>query len=209
MVSGRLAWDGTGCVKCRLLHEMAKFGMHLFAKFSPRELFEVEHVEVEDGLIRAAKLPRSRLFAWHNPKQTRDIIVFIGEAQPPSGKYTFCHRLIEYAQQLGVERVFTFAAMATDMHPDQPSRVFGAATNEESLEELRFLEVKLLKQGYVSGLNGVLLGAAAEVGVNGTCLLGEMPHIFAHISDLNAAERYCSQRFECHWRGGNSRLRPI
>ena len=35
-----------------------------------------------------------------------------GEAQPPLGKYTFCRRLIEFARGLGVERVFTFAAMA-------------------------------------------------------------------------------------------------
>jgi hypothetical protein len=160
---------------------MAKFGMHLLAEFSPRELFEVEHVEVEHGLIRASRLPRSRLFVWHDPKQTRDVVVFIGEAQPPAGKYAFCHRLIEYARQLGVERVFTFAAMATNMHPDQPSRVFGAVTNEENLDELKHLEVEPLEQGHISGLNGVLLGAAAEAGVSGTCLLGEMPHFFAQL----------------------------
>ncbi|MBI2481228.1 MAG: PAC2 family protein [Planctomycetia bacterium] len=118
---------------------------------------------------------------WHDPKQTRDIVVFIGEAQPPAGKYAFCHRLIEFAQQLGVERVFTFAAMATNMHPDQPSRVFGAVTNEENLEELKRLEVEPLERGHISGLNGVLLGAATEAGLSGTCLLGEMPHIFAQL----------------------------
>jgi hypothetical protein len=30
---------------------------------------------------------------------------------------------------LGVERVFTFAAMATQMHPAHESRVFGVATD--------------------------------------------------------------------------------
>ena len=175
-------WPGMGQVALSAgYYMMAKFGMHLLAEFSPRELFEVEHVEVENGLIRAGHLPRSRLFVWHDPKQKHDIVVFIGEAQPPAGKYAFCHRLIEYAQGLGVERVFTFAAMATNMHPDQPSRVFGAVTNEESLEELRRLEVELLQQGRISGLNGVLLGAAAEAGVSGTCLLGEMPHFFAQL----------------------------
>jgi proteasome assembly chaperone (PAC2) family protein len=160
---------------------MAKFGMHLLAEFSPRELFEVEHVEVENGVIRAGRMPRSRLFVWQDPKRKHDIVVFIGEAQPPSGKLVFCHRLIEFAQGLGVERVFTFAAMATNMHPEQPSRVFGAVTSEKNLEELRRLEVELLEQGHISGLNGVLLGAAAEAGVSGTCLLGEMPHFFAQL----------------------------
>lgn len=175
-------WPGMGQVALSAgYYMMAKFGMHLLAEFSPRELFEVEHVEVKDGLIRAGQLPRSRLFIWHDPKQQRDIVVFIGEAQPPTGKYAFCHRLIEYVQQLGVKRVFTFAAMATNMHPDQPSRVFGAATKPENLAELKRLEVDLLEQGYISGLNGILLGAAAEAGFSGTCLLGEMPHFFTQL----------------------------
>jgi proteasome assembly chaperone (PAC2) family protein len=75
--------------------------------------------------------------------------------------------------------VFTFAAMATRMHPQDRSRVFGAATDAESLEELRRLELNIVEDGQISGLNGVLLGAAAEAGLRGSCLLGEMPHIFA------------------------------
>jgi hypothetical protein len=33
----------------------------------------------------------------------------------------------------------------------------------------------------IGGLNGVLLGAAAEGGIRGTCLLGEMPHTLAQL----------------------------
>ncbi len=105
--------------------------------------------------------------------------MFIGEAQPPVGKYAFCHKLIEYAQQMGVERVFTFAAMATQMHPEHESRVFAAATDQQTLDELKQLELELLESGNISGLNGVLLGVAAEAGLRGACLLGEMPHIFS------------------------------
>ena len=133
------------------------------------------------ALIRTGGLPRSRLFVWRDPQENHDIVVFIGEAQPPSGKYAFCRQLIEFAQELGVERVFTFAAMATQMHPEHDSRVFGAATNEESLAELKRLEMELLEDGHIGGLNGILLGAAAEMGLGGACLLGEMPHIFAQL----------------------------
>ncbi len=175
-------WPGMGQVALSAgYYMMAKFGMHLLAEFSPRELFEVDHVEVKNGVIRTGRLPQSRLFVWRDPKEQRDIVVFIGEAQPPSGKYAFCHRLIDFAKELGVERVFTFAAMATHMQPDQPSRVFGAVTESDSIDELKRLEVETLEEGNISGLNGVLLGAAAEAGVSGTCLLGEMPHIFAQL----------------------------
>ncbi len=175
-------WPGMGNVALSAgYYLMAKLGMSLLADFSSPELFDVEHVEVKGGLIRAGALPRSRFFVWRDPSQRHDIVLFIGEAQPPLGKYAFCHKLIEYVQGLGVERMFTFAAMATQMHPEHDSRVFAAATDRESLEELCRLELELLEDGQIGGLNGVLLGAAAEAGLRGACLLGEMPHIFAQL----------------------------
>jgi proteasome assembly chaperone (PAC2) family protein len=160
---------------------MAKLGMHVLAEFSPLGLFEVEHAEVKGGLIRTGRLPRSRFFVWRDPAGKQDIVVFIGEAQPPAGKYAFCHRLIEFAKELGVERVFTFAAMATQMRPEQPSRVFAAATDKVSLEQLKRLDVEVLEDGNIGGLNGVLLGVAAEQGLHGYSLLGEMPHLFVQL----------------------------
>jgi DNA-binding MarR family transcriptional regulator len=71
--------------------------------------------------------------------------------------------------------------MATQMHPGDRSRVFAAATDGESLEGLKRLELTVLEEGHIGGLNGVLLGAAAEAGLPGACLLGEMPHVFAQI----------------------------
>ena len=175
-------WPGMGHVALAGgYYLMSKLGMTSLAELSARELFDVEHVVVKGGLIQAGRMPRNRFFGWRSPNQGRDIVLFIGEAQPPLGKYAFCHRLIDYARELGVERMFTFAAMATQMHPERDSRVFAAATDEETLAELRRLELTVLDDGQIGGLNGVLLGAAAEAGLRGACLLGEMPHIFTQV----------------------------
>jgi proteasome assembly chaperone (PAC2) family protein len=181
-------WPGMGHVAISAgYYLMAKLGMHMVAEFQGEELFDVDHVEVKGGLIRTGRLPRSRFFAWIDPKGRHDLLVFIGEAQPPRGKLPFCSRLIDFAKDLGVERVFTFASMATQMHPSHDSRVFGAATDQASLDELTQLELTPLEDGHISGLNGVLLGVAAEAGLPGTCLLGEMPHIFAQLPFPKAA----------------------
>lgn len=173
-------WPGMGNVAVTAgYYLMAKLEMHQLAEFSPRELFDLDHIEVKGGLISAGRQPRSRLFVWTDPRQNNDLVVFIGEAQPPAGKYAFCHKLIDFALELGVEKVFSFAAMATEMHPVHEARVFGAATDRETLEELRRLELDILEDGSISGLNGVLLGVAAEKELPGACLLGEMPHIFS------------------------------
>lgn len=175
-------WPGMGHVAVNAgFYLAAKLHMNVFAEFSPRDLFDVEHVEVDNGIIRPAGLPRSRLFLWKDPHEKRDLILFIGEAQPPLGKRAFCRNLIELAKKLKIERVFTFAAMATQMHPEHPSNVFVAGTNQMTLDEVALLDVKILREGTIGGLNGVLLGEAADADLHGACLLGEMPHIFAQV----------------------------
>ncbi|MCU0708465.1 MAG: PAC2 family protein, partial [Pirellula sp.] len=89
-------WPGMGHVAISAgYYLLAKLGMHLFAEIESHELFDVEHVEVKGGLIKTGRLPRNRLFVRKDPLDKQDIIVFLGEAQPPSGKYSFCRRLLE------------------------------------------------------------------------------------------------------------------
>jgi proteasome assembly chaperone (PAC2) family protein len=175
-------WPGMGQVAFNAgVYLLAKLDMNLIAEFEASDLFDVDHVAVNEGIIQMGRRPRNRLFIWMDPKEKHDLVVFLGEAQPPLGKYTFCRQLIAHARQLGLERGFTFAAMTTQMHPEHPSRVFGEATDEESLAELKRLELQILEGGHIVGLNGILLGAAAEDDLRGTCLLGEMPHIFSQL----------------------------
>ncbi len=130
-------WPGMGGVALNAgYYLLAKLDMHVIAEYEARDLFDVDQVEVKQGIIQPGRLPRNRFFVWTDPQKKHDLVVFLGEAQPPIGKYLFCRKLMEYAKELGIERVYTFAAMATQMHPKNRARVFGAATDQESLEEL-------------------------------------------------------------------------
>lgn len=173
-------WPGMGSVaQTAGYYLMSKLGMRQLGDISDDDLFDVDQIEVRDGLVHATDRPQNRLFVCSEPDASHDIVLFVGEAQPPDRKYAFCRKLIRTAQSLGVERVFTFAAMATQMHPQHQPRVFGAATSSEGLTELHQLEVKNLESGTIGGLNGVLLAAAMEADLPGACLLGEIPHLFA------------------------------
>lgn len=175
-------WPGMGHVAISGgYYLMSKLNMHWFAELSALELFDIDFIEVKDGVIQASRMPRNRFFVWKDPQERRDIVVFIGEAQPPLGKAMFCHRLIEFARQIGVRRVYTFAAMATQMNPDVAARVFCAATTASLLKDIGGHGPVTLDEGRISGLNGILLAAAREAGLEGACLLGEMPHIFAQM----------------------------
>jgi proteasome assembly chaperone (PAC2) family protein len=174
-------WPGMGNVALNAgVYLMAKLDMKTIGELDTGELFDVDYVEVKSGIVQPGRRPRNQLFFWNDPHHKHDLVVFLGETQPPVGKFHFCRQLLAYAQELGVERLFTFAAMATQMHPEQRSRVFAAATDEEMLTQLHRLELETLEDGNIGGLNGVLLGVA-QGSLRGACLLGEMPHIFSQL----------------------------
>ncbi len=166
---------------------MAKLKAEQTAEFAAPDLFDVEQIGVKRGLILPIRLPKSRLFLWRDPQQRRDLLIFLGEAQPPLGKLRFCSALIDHAVKLGVERVITFAAMATDRGPSEATQVYAAATDRSLLDQLGEFEIESLEDGQIGGLNGVLLGAANAAGISAACLLGEMPHVFAQFPYAGAS----------------------
>ena len=183
-------WPGMG-------HVAASAGSYLIDQLQPepagmipeRQFFSVDHVDVRNGIARTGPLPRSLFFVWRDPRKRRDLVFFVGEAQPPAERgYALCHKVVDFAEQHGVRRILTFAAMGTQIHPAAEPRVFGAVTVPGLLDELRHAGVTPLQAGKVGGLNGALLGAAAERGIDAICLLGEMPFFAASVANPRASQ---------------------
>jgi proteasome assembly chaperone (PAC2) family protein len=176
------AWPGMGHVAVTACYYLiAKLEMEFRAEYLANDLFDVDHVVIKSGLAQPFRYPKNQFFVWRNPNGGSDLLVFIGEAQPPQGQYNFCRKLIDYVQSEGVSKIFTFASMATAIQLEDDSRVIGAATDPETLHHLIDNDIGLLNNGSISGMNGILLGVAAERKLPGGCLLGEMPNIFANV----------------------------
>ncbi|MBX3466353.1 MAG: PAC2 family protein [Planctomycetes bacterium] len=182
------AWPGMGGVALLAgTYLLEKLGALPVAQVLPDAYFDVQQVKVKDGLVLPAELPRSTLYAWKDPAGRRDLVIFTSDAQPGGQGYAFCEELLGTAQELGVRRIVTFAAMATPSHPLSAPRVFGVATHASVREELRGLRVELLTEGEISGLNGVLLAAGAARGIPGACLLGEFPYFASTVPNPKPA----------------------
>ena len=170
------AWPGMGNVALTACYYLiSSLEMEFRAEYATGDLFDVDHVAVEGGLAQPFRYPKNQFFVWRNPDGGSDLLIFIGEAQPPQGRYNFCRKLIDYAQSEGVTKIFTFAAMASAIELNEDSRVIGVASESEALHELISAEIGVLQAGNISGMNGILLGVAAERKISGGCLLGEMP----------------------------------
>jgi uncharacterized protein len=124
----------------------------------------------EDGT--AAPLKAELFFA--KMKNGPDLFVFTADAQPMTseGEYELSDAVVSFAKKCGVKTVYTLAAYITGAFSNTP-KVFGAATSKRMLDKMAENGVTLMKDGGISGMNGLLIGVAALRGIEGACLLGE------------------------------------
>jgi proteasome assembly chaperone (PAC2) family protein len=180
------AWSGMGNVAFGVAKYLRdKLGAEVFGEIRLAESFRFSGVSVkDDGTVESPMLaipPSNRFYCWKNRRSGHDIILFIGEAQPSGMEYELAHRVIEVGEKFKVKRIYTAAAFALSIQISQESKVHCVATNVELLGDLKRFDLELMTGGSISGLNGFLLGIAKEKGIEGVCLLGEMPNYLTHI----------------------------
>jgi len=150
---------------------------HLVSSFKMKEVAEYTsssfppQVSVkEDGTVDP---PRGEMY-YAAAKGGKGIFVFTADAQPTTseGEYELSDAVVKFAKKCGVKRVYTLAAYITGSFSNSP-KVYGAATSKELTESLSDRGVTMMKDGGISGMNGILIGMAALRGLDGACLLGE------------------------------------
>jgi predicted ATP-grasp superfamily ATP-dependent carboligase len=181
-------WPGMGSVALLAGHYLAQaLGAREVGELAAGEFFDITNVKVKEGVLQQPRAPRNAFWSYRNPGAGPDLLVFLGEAQPVTRGWAFCQELMAEAQRHGVRRVVTFAAMAMPMTPGTPSRVFAVATGRSVLAELPADATTRLQDGEIGGLNGVLLAAAAERGIDGLCLLGSFPFLAPGVPNPSAS----------------------
>jgi hypothetical protein len=150
---------------------------HLVSAFKLRKVAEYTsstfppQVSVkEDG---TADPPRGELF-YAAVKRGRGLFVFTADAQPTTseGEYELSDAVVKFAKRCGVKQVYTLAAYITGSFSKSP-KVYGSGTSKGMVGMLGDNGVVLMKDGGISGMNGLLIGVAAIRGLEGACLLGE------------------------------------
>lgn len=184
------AWPGVGNVALiAVTYLKDKLKAKPLGELDPQGFFDLGGVFIKDNLIEMPEFPHSAFYYWKRKKNAKgnDLLIFLSEAQPTIGAYEYVSKVLDIAQSLGVNRVYTVAAAVTEHHPDEP-RVLGAATTPKLLEELKQYKVVLSGDFYVAGLNGLLVGAAKERGLEGICLLGETVRYAAKLANPRSSQ---------------------
>jgi proteasome assembly chaperone (PAC2) family protein len=115
------------------------------------------------------------------------LVIFIGEEQPGVKGYELVNCVLDVAQRFKVARVYSCAAAVTRIHHSEEMKVWGAATTSKLVDELSKRDVILRGNLRIAGLNGLILGTAKERGMEGICLLGEVPAYATQIANPRAS----------------------
>ena len=169
------AWPGMGgvaIIEAKYLTE--RLDAQEFGSIEPDEFFDLGGVLIEDSVVKDIGIPEGK-FYFYESGEGNDLIIFMSEAQPNIKGYGLANLVIDMAQKFEAKRLYTFAAAPTHIYHTSRPKVLAAATNPKLVKELEKYDVKPLKEGSISGLNGLLLGVAKQRDIDGICLLGEIP----------------------------------
>ena len=182
------SWPGVSNVSLNVAtYIQKKLEFKRLAVVNAVEFFDPIGVAVRGGVIEAPEFPSSEFYYWKNTQGVHDIIIFVGEDQPPSKIYPMANLVLDVAEKYSAARVYTCAAALTRMHHSENPRVWGAATTPEIAAEIKKYNLAQGGTLQIAGLNGLLLGIAKERGIEGVCLLGEVPHYASRIPNPMAA----------------------
>ena len=198
-------WPGMGEVAVRaglFLKEALAF--QEFAEVSDSGFFPPQGIVSEKGVVGLPRIDEGTFYYRKDPRKKRDVVLFIAEAQPPMDRaFEFAWAVLDFIAKLKPGAICTFASLPQPIDYAKESAVWGVASDEAMVEEFKALGVGVMQDGQVSGLNGLLIGTAAERGMRGMCLLAEIPFYTVQIENpkatkavLKVVEKYLGETFD-------------
>ncbi|MDY6862031.1 MAG: PAC2 family protein [Thermodesulfobacteriota bacterium] len=161
-----------------------------FGEIEPWDFFYPRKISFKAGVLEDLEFPGNRFYFKKTPN--KDLIFFIGEEQPADigekyakggEAYKMANLVLDVGQKFGCKRIFTSGAAVASIHHTMKPKVWAVPNKKELIDEVKMYENIVLMsevegrsgQGSISGLNGLLLGVAKKRGLEGICIMGEIP----------------------------------
>lgn len=170
MIAG---WPGMGSVASGVVDYLRrKLRTIKFAEVSMDPMSGLDSVVIDKGLAKLPHPPQNIFYYSKNP----EIIIFEGESQLPGpAGISLLNKVLDVAAVSKVKTIYTGAAFPMPSSHKDISQVYGASNKKSLLYIFSKYGINLMDSGHISGLNGLLLGFAAERGIDAISLLATMP----------------------------------
>lgn len=174
------AWPGMGNVGLITVDYLRnKLNAQVFAEIDMSPFFIPDSIIVKDGIAQFPDIPTAIFYYTNDP----DLIIFESNAQI-AGKegILIIKTILDIIMQYPVRRIFTFAAFAQPMSYQEHSQVLITCNSPSFLNEIHQHGLVPMPDGYIAGLNGLLLGVAASRQIESACFLGTIPSYAINLS---------------------------
>jgi uncharacterized protein len=174
------AWPGMGNVGLMAVDYMRrKGGGKVFAEIDMSPFFIPDSIIVKEGVAQLPEIPTSIFYYTRNP----DVIFFESNAQIAGREgIAIIKTILDIAVQFKVSRILTSAAFAEPMSFQTTSKVLGAFNASSMMNVINSYGIIPMPDGYIAGLNGLMLGIAASRKIEAACLLGTIPSYATNLS---------------------------
>ncbi len=187
-----VGWPGIGNIGILAVNALKDIlKAEAFGEIESWDFFYPRKVIIEEGVLKELEFPTNKFYYARTHKE--DLIIFIGEEQPASGgklyasgekAYEMANLVVDLGLQFRCQRIYTSGACVSPIHHQMKPRVCAVVTSEALKGEaicasntvlMSQLEGRGEGEGIITGLNGLLLGVAKKRGLDGICLMGEIP----------------------------------
>jgi proteasome assembly chaperone (PAC2) family protein len=187
-----VGWPGIGNIGMMAVNSLKDIlRAEEFGEIESWDFFYPRKVFIRNGLLKELEFPSNKFYYARTEK--KDLIFFIGEEQPMVGgrmygsgekAYEMANRVIDVGLRFGCQRVYTSGACVSPIHHQMRSRVCVVVSSEGLKAQVKGypntvfmsdLGERSEGEGVITGLNGLLLGVAKKRGLEGICLMGEIP----------------------------------
>jgi proteasome assembly chaperone (PAC2) family protein len=192
-----VGWPGIGNIGIITVDTLrSRLRAEEMGEIEPWDFFYPTKVRIKDGVLDDLEFPRNKFY--YKRLKDKDLMFFIGEEQPSGrgktyaegGKaYEMANLVLDVAEKFGCRRVYTSGAAVALTHHMVPPRVWAVATTRDLVNEARnYVNTVLMSEvegrgneGNITGLNGLLIGVAKKRGLEGICLMGEIPDYLSRV----------------------------
>jgi len=167
------AWPGLGNVGLMAVDYVRnRLEAEHFSNLDMRPFWTPASVPVKEGKLLSPQMPMGSFHHRHAP----DILFFESNANVGGREAIFLvHNVLATAKKHKVSRIFTAAAVGTQMSHRDPSKLFYASNDESLAKLLENRDVQPLREGEIAGPAGLLPNMAANEGIGAACILATVP----------------------------------
>jgi proteasome assembly chaperone (PAC2) family protein len=185
------SWPGIGNIGIIAVDTLrAVLEAEELGEIEPWDFFYPRRVLIRKGILEYLEFPSSKFY--FKRIEGKDIVFFVGEEQPSEAgrmyaqgrkAYQMANLVLDVAEEFECRRVYTSGAAVALTHHTIKPRVWAVPNSESLIPEIRGYDNTVLMSdiegrgghGNITGLNGLLLGAAKKRGFEAVCLMGEIP----------------------------------